>query len=107
MCSKERIYKIEKERLSDIQSSLDKLLNSIHKMKREFTKSELATIILLNDKMDEVGGLISDLNISLLKKIPSKHLNENLKQELKNHDHAEQVINKFLPAMLAYSMNLF
>ena len=72
MSYKERIYKIEKERLSEIQGSLDKLLNSINRLNREFTKPELATIILLNDKIDEIGCMISDLNVSLLKKILPK-----------------------------------
>ena len=45
-------------------------------------------------------------NISLLKKRKSQGLSHHLKEEIQNYDHAESVISKFLPYMLAYSMNL-
>ena len=106
MCSNELIYKIQKERLSDVQSALDKLINSINKSNREPSKYELSNIILLNDKIDEIVNLSNDITISLLKKKSNRKLNDSQKQELKDHDHAETVIGKFLPAMLAYSMSL-
>ena len=98
------IYNIEKSHFKNIHSSFDNLLNSIIKINRDFTKEELEDIVLLNNDIFQLQSKINNLEIKLLKKSPKKKINKNTCNRLKNNDHANEVISKFLPYMMMYSM---
>ena len=99
------IYDIEKSHLSSLQSSLDRLLNVISKLNRKFSEEELEDIILLNNDIRILENKINNFEINLIKKLPKRKITKNMKDRINTDNHANNVIQKFLPYMLAYSMN--
>jgi len=101
----DKIYHIEKKYLKRIQGKLDRLLNIISLLDRKLSNTELKEIIILNNSMTQLENDISNIEINLLKNIPNRKLSYNMKQSLDNSEHADQIINKFLPYMLLSSIS--
>jgi len=99
------IYNIEKKNFSELQSNLDKLLLTFKKTKFKLNEDNLNSILLINKLIDELNFNLSDLNNSIIKKIPLSQRSENIKLRLKEYDEHNKVIKKFLPFMLADQIN--
>ena len=98
----DQIINIEKDKLRDLQSNMDILINLLKN--NQISKEVLADLIFLNESINNLSIQIQDIHVKILDK--KDDLSESNKIKLKNHNDNNKIIEKYLPYMLIESMNL-
>ena len=98
---KNKIIEIEKDKLKKLQSGMDTLIN--HLNINELSKEILIDLVFLNNEFNNLVSSIEDIKIKLLKK--DNNISEQNLIRLKNYDHNNNIIKKYLPFMLLECIN--
>lgn len=98
----DEIINIEKDKLKDLQSNMDILINLLKNNK--ISKEVLADLIFLNENINNLSTQIQDIHVKILQK--KDNLSESDKIKLDNYSSNNKIIEKYLPYMLIDSMNL-
>ena len=104
MDKKKFICDIEKDKISNLQSSMSKLINSIKNNQNNLSSNNLCDLMFLNQNIDQLIYEIETLEIKICKKTKNKYLSHYNKERIENYDHNQKVIDNFIPYMMAYSM---
>ena len=101
----ENIKNIQKMYFSNLQSNFDKLLNKMDKSNIIQNRNLLIKLIKLKELFNNLDVFIDEINndINHTKK---NNLDKELEVELYNYNHNEEIIQTFIPYMIAYSFYL-
>ena len=104
MNKKKIICDIEKDKLSNLQSSMSKLINTIKDHQNKLSSNNLCDLMFVNQNIDKLISEIETLEIKICKKTKNKYLSDYNKERIENYNNNQKVIDNFLPYMMAYSM---
>lgn len=98
------IVNIEKSKLKDFQSAMDKYIFNINKFGSKIDNNNLVDILILNKQIEDVINQINENNINIFKKNKSNLSNKN-RLELETYEKNNKILKKYLPLMLIDSLN--
>lgn len=99
----ESVINIERNKLKEFQSHMDKYISNLNKYKNNISNNNLVEILILNQEIDRIINIIQNNDRNILHNNKSK-LNEKNKKLLEDYDNSNKIISKYLPYMLLESM---
>jgi hypothetical protein len=99
----ESIINIERNKLKEFQSQMDKYISNLNKFKSNINNNNLVEILILNQEIDKLINIIQNNDRNILYNNKS-NLNEKNRILLNDYDNSTQIISKYLPYMLLDSM---
>lgn len=97
---------IEKNKFNRLRKRFQKFIKLLGNTENpEKNEKILNNIFILNQSFENLINLLELTNIELVKE-KQETISEELLQIIDNNDKADEIINKFLPAMLMYQMHL-
>tara|TARA_B100001093_G_C26611870_1_gene920585 strand:+ start:529 stop:849 length:321 start_codon:yes stop_codon:yes gene_type:complete len=98
------VISIERNKLKEFQSQMDKYISNINKFRNNINSNNLVEILILNQEIDKIINLIQNNDKNILYDNKNS-LNEKNRQVLQNYDNSNKIISKYLPYMLLESMS--
>ena len=97
---------IEKNKFNRLRKRFQKFIKLLSSTENpERNEKIINNIFILNQSFENLINLLELTNIELIKE-KKETISEELQQIIDNNDTADEIINKFLPAMLMYQMYL-
>ena len=96
------LINIERQKLREIQSNMDKLISSINKYNYYINEGNLIDILYLNQNIDDILNKIQTVEMNIISN--NKDLNSKNKHKLNIYNKNNEIIQKYLPFMLLESM---
>ena len=98
------VINIERSKLKEIQSSMDKYISNLKKYSNKINSNQLVDILVLNQEIDNIINLITENNMKIFKDNKSSLTKKN-KLELETFDNNNKIFKKYMPFMLLDSIN--
>lgn len=105
MNSIDTIINIERSKLKNFQSTMDKYISNLNKYSNKINNNNLVDILILNQNIDHIINLITENNIKIFKN-NKNDLSKKNKIDLDDYDKNNKIFKKYLPFMLLDSMDL-
>ena len=96
------LIQIERQKLKEFQSNMDKLISSINKHSNNIKENNLIDILFLNQDIETILNKIKNVEMNIISNI--KHTNIKNKDQLETYNRNNKIIAKYLPYMLLESM---
>ena len=100
----ESIVNVEKSKMQEFQSKMDKLINTIKQYNSNIDKDNLTDIILLNQNIQQLINQIEDTEMNILSN-KKKHIYKKDFDRLKEYNKTNLLIKKYLPIMMLDSFH--
>ena len=101
----DKLIKIEKNKFSKLNRKFNKLIKNLGKSGIEKINIKIIKELnLVNSHIDVLINTIEECNRDINKN--NNKISKDLQKKIKNNEEIEEIINKFLPYMLLYQLNL-